>query len=576
MVWFRDDLRLEDNEALSAAAASGARVVPAYVWCEREEGKWGVRGAARFWLARSLMSLDESLRRRYGSRLVLRAANKSTHKSTLDALVSLAHDVGADAVYYSTVYTPWIRTRDESIARALQSHNVQVRAFQGSTLYDILEVDPDRMPGALSHGFGSVRFYLRASQRLGEPREPIDAPKTLRSPDLWPSSETHESLGLARLPTRRSGERVDWTRGISLAWDMSESGAHEALDRFLKEGVYRFESRQRHRADQSNTAIISPFVRFGQISPQTVYHAAKKTRGAKKCKAFLRRLAWRDLAYWMLHKFPTMPDRSIRRQYEKQRWSEDPNNTLLRAWKTGQTGFPLVDAGMRQLWVMGWMPNYMRHVVAGFLVEYLNLSWKLGADWFHDTLVDADVAINAHMWQNGGHSGVDQWNFVMHPVYAAKTCDPDGNYTRQWVSEVSQLPDEYVHCPWEAPSSVHAQAGFRLGRDYPRRIVTNLNAARINSLRAVIEVRNKHRAQLVLPCGNERVVLDDGRPVRCITRIDYRTDSDRPVTKQTIDETKWQGPRTKAQRDNNPLRVAMKDTLSRHQRTVELIDKGFV
>ena len=278
------------------------------------------------------------------------------------------------------------------------------------------------------------------------------------------------------------------------------------------------------------------------------------------CHTFLRRLAWRDLAYWSLWKFPHMADRSLRPQYEEQRWDYDAKK--LRAWQKGKTGFPLVDAAMRQLWGIGWMPNYLRHVTAGFLVEFLNMDWKHGLAWYHDTLVDSDIAINAYMWQNGGHSGLDQWNFVMHPIFAAKSADPEGAYVRQWCPELTKLPVEFIHCPWEAPSTVLAGAGVVLGRTYPRPIVANLEKARLNSLDAVVELRSGVGAPYVLKDGNETLLLDDGREARLITRIDFREMASRPITEQRAAD-KWD----KSKRDMwGPAHSVMRDSISHYEK----------
>ena len=246
---------------------------------------------------------------------------------------------------------------------------------------------------------------------------------------------------------------------------------------------------------------------------------------------------WRDLAYWSLWRFPRLPDEPLRRQYAHQWWSLpwDPetrgdsvaraigvtrrrwdaripaaDDARLRAWQRGETGYPLVDAAMRELWITGYIPNYMRHVVAGFLIEFLGVDWRHGQLWFHDTLVDADVAIQAFMWQNGGHSGMDQWNFVMHPVYAAKTADPEGDYVRRWLPELGRVypSREHVHCPWEAPATALARANVSLGRTYPRRIVVDLDAAQKRSLDAVLDVRRGVGGGTC--CGWERVAAAAG------------------------------------------------------------------
>ena len=238
------------------------------------------------------------------------------------------------------------------------------------------------------------------------------------------------------------------------------------------------------------------------------------------------------------------------------------SDDALRAWQFGQTGYPLVDAGMRELWATGYVPNYVRHVVAGFLIEYLNVDWRHGQLWFHDTLVDADVAIQGFMWQNGGHSGMDQWNFVMHPVYAAKSADPDGEYVRRWCPELSGLPREYVHCPWEAPATTLAAANVALGRHYPKRIVLDLEDARRKSLKAVVDVRRAH-PEYVLPDGNEALPLPEpGRTARCITRVDYRMMSEEVVTRQTA-AAPWDASR---RRRRDPMSRALDDAAALSER----------
>ena len=409
----------------------------------------------------------------------------------------------------------------------------------------------------------------------------------------------------------------------------------------------------RMRADEPVTGQISPYMRFGELSPRRVMHEVRVARarlrhrranehqarkGTKKncsqqrhdnttaksgsgfrlgsivatsadtaddddasdaqhtCEEagaigladgengticpFLRKLLWRDLSYWMLWFFPKMAALPLRPQYEKQWWATvitPPSLSArmqvqtqanydvcpLRRWQVGLTGYPLVDAGMRQLWVWGWMPNYVRHICAQFLIEYLGIDWRHGEAWFHDQLVDADVAINAFMWQNGGHCGCDQWNFVMHPVYAAKSCDPEGNYVREWVPELALIPDDFVHCPWDAPSEILAKArvslvgdsvlrrgvpvGLAAGRQrvrtgpgavtasastYPERLVKDLDRARQRCHDAVMAVRTSDEGRAhMMPCGNETLVLPDGRIARLITRADYF--GPKPVVFQT-------------------------------------------
>jgi len=205
----------------------------------------------------------------------------------------------------------------------------------------------------------------------------------------------------------------------------------------------------------------------------------------------------------------------------------------LQKWQRGKTGFPLVDAAMRQLWSEGYINNYLRHVTAGFLIDYLDISWKEGFKWYDYTLVDSDAAINARLWQQGGHSGISQWNFVLHPVYAAKNADPTGEYVRRWVPELASMPTQYIHCPWEAAGELMS-LGIKLGVHYPRRMVLNIETARKRHLQGILQVRRDH-PQTISSDGTERLILRDGSAVLLRTRDDIRQDTDELVVAQAPD-----------------------------------------
>eukprot|EP00928_Gymnodinium_smaydae_P065329 TRINITY_DN48493_c0_g1_i1.p1 TRINITY_DN48493_c0_g1~~TRINITY_DN48493_c0_g1_i1.p1 ORF type:complete len:391 (+),score=37.23 TRINITY_DN48493_c0_g1_i1:726-1898(+) len=326
------------------------------------------------------------------------------------------------------------------------------------------------------------------------------------------------------------------------------------LDAFLNDVLAKgdFEGRKRLRCDQQNTSELSPYIRFGELSARTVYWAAKQRKErtdqklfadtgyeyvgrhgrnfkgnpnepAKANSTFLRRFVWRDLSYWFLWEFPTLPNTSLRPQYEKQVWSGTA--AQLRRWQKGTTGFPLVDAAMRQLWAVGWMPNYLRHVVAQTLIEYLDLSWKHGLKWFDYTLIDMDVAINSFMWQNGGHSGPDHWEFVLHPVHAAKSCDPEGNYVRRWLPFLADCPTEFIHRPWDLPARI-----FRLPTPgiYPdKALVSDLDEARRAHFRKVLDVRRQH-PEMISRTGHEWLKLPGrgGLLAKCVTRQEFRAETE--------------------------------------------------
>uniref|UniRef100_H3CFA9 Si:ch1073-390k14.1 n=1 Tax=Tetraodon nigroviridis TaxID=99883 RepID=H3CFA9_TETNG len=478
LLWFRRDLRLCDNPALTAALEVGAPVIPIFIWSpEEEEGPAGVTvatgGACKYWLHQALSCLCASLERN-GSHLVfLRSAEAGGEGgSSLQTLKELVKETGARTVMANALYEPWLKDRDHAAAVALWKSGVECKMFHSYCLRDPYSV---RTEGVGLRGQTSLE-----KEEDGWKEHPL----------MWLLSLLFRNSLPAVIPPCSPFAwvfpQVDWAASIRKSWDFSEEGAHARLEAFLGDGVYRYD-KESGRADAPNTSCVSPYLHFGQLSPRWVLWDAK----AARCRPpkFQRKLAWRDLAYWQLSLFPELPWESLRPPYKALRWSSDRRH--LKAWQRGGTGYPLVDAAMRQLWLTGWMNNYMRHVVASFLIAYLHLPWQEGYRWFQDTLVDADVAIDAMMWQNGGMCGLDHWNFVMHPVDAAMTCDPDGSYVRKWCPELSGLPDELIHKPWKCPASVLRRAGVVLGQTYPERIVTDLEERRSRSLRDVALVRKQ-------------------------------------------------------------------------------------
>jgi len=324
-------------------------------------------------------------------------------------------------------------------------------------------------------------------------REEAKAPGDRDPPARRRRSPAEEAAGFFRVAGGSEGmmakkdvdreDEDDWASELCRFWPFGEVGAMQRLEEFLNDvaACGHYQPPERYRADKPWTAILSPYLRAGDLSPRYAYSRAQEVLPFTLRKAFARRLFWKDGAYAQLYRWPTSPDESIRRQYEHERWGGTVAS--LRRWQRGRTGFPLVDAAMRQLWKVGWMPNYIRHITAQFLIEYLDLSWKHGFRWYDYTLVDSDVAINAMMWQMGGHSGLGAWNFVMHPVYAAKKVDPDGDYVRRWVPELRGLPKEYTHCPWEAPGALRLSASLLIAGDGGAAGTRNGNGAERKSSR---------------------------------------------------------------------------------------------
>ncbi|KAM4722073.1 deoxyribodipyrimidine photo-lyase-like [Rhinophrynus dorsalis] len=502
LVWFRRDLRLHDNPTLIAALEFGVPVIPVFLWSENEETghnfTLATGGATKYWLYHALLELNKSLIQKFGSHIIFRQTS-----SCAQELTSLVRETGADTVIVNAVYEPWLKERDDLIAEALNRQRVTFKKCHSYCLYEPYSI---RTEGVGLRGIGSVSHFMNCCKRncpspIGLP---LDPPTSLPFPSSWPDSADLDKLNLSQMPRRKDGTVIDWAATIREFWDFSEDGAYKCLGNFLEDGIKHYEA-ESGRADKPYTSHISPYLHFGQISPRTVLHEAYFTK--KKVPKFLRKLAWRDLAYWLLVLFPDMPMEPVRPAYKSQRWSGDKKH--LKAWQKGLTGYPLVDAAMRELWLTGWMSNYSRHVVASFLVAYLHIHWVHGYKWFQDTLVDADVAINAMMWQNGGMSGLDHWNFVMHPVDSAMTCDPYGSYVRKWCPELAGLPDEYIHKPWKCAPSQLRRAGVILGENYPNRIVLDLEERREQSLKDVVEVRQKHSEYVDKVSGCDMVPVPD-------------------------------------------------------------------
>ena len=478
LLWFRRDLRTYDNQALVRACGLGVPVIPVFLWNEAEEGPLAAGGAVKVWLEQSLLILSQTLLKRYESKLIFRKTD--CYKSEL---LNMVRETGAKTVVWTALYEPFLVSRDGDIKKGLQKSGVEVIEEHGYLLHRPDQVSVAKI-GAI--GIGSVTHFMECcKQNPGDKiGEPLDPPTNIPKPKNWPSSCSIPELGLYIKPKRRDGTLVDWAAGIHKHWRFGEEGGYDNLRRFLDENVDKYES-ESGRADQPWTAVISPYLHWGELSPRLVLHEAFVGKIAAK---FRRKLAWRDLSYWLLSMFPDMDSQPIRPPFAHMAWNTD--RSLLTKWQRGNTGFPLVDAAMRQLWDIGWINNYMRHVVASFLMSYLRFSWVEGYKWFQDTLLDADVAINAMMWQNGGFSGLDQWNFVMHPVNAAMTCDPKGNYVRRWIPELSGLPEKFIHQPWKCPPTILKRNNVELGVNYPHRCIIDLEKAREQSLQDVVNARN--------------------------------------------------------------------------------------
>jgi len=474
IVWFRRDLRLANNAALHYALASVQRIIPVYIHAPEELAPWAPGAASNWWLHCSLAALADSLGKR-GSRLVIRTA-----ASALGALRELITQSGARLICWNRLYEPAEAARDRAIQQALAGVGIEVGSFAGHLLLE---------PGTVRTSDGRpyrvyTPFARAARQRMVLP-DAVAAPRKLPGVPAAIESSPLDSLDLR--------PRIAWDAGLARAWQPGEAGAHERLRALPAMLADYAEKRDVPAAD--GTSRLSPHLHFGEVSPAQVWRvvtqsamnhrAAGLVRGAE---CYERELLWRDFAQHVLHHYPRTANAPLDPRFEDFPWRRSPE--LTKAWQRGETGIPIVDAGMRELWVSGTMHNRVRMITASFLTKHARLHWLEGARWFWDTLVDADLASNTLNWQWAAGCGADAAPYfrIFNPVLQSTKFDAQGEYIARWLPQLKRLPAKHVHAPWQAPAAVFAQSGVCLGRDYPLPVL-DLAAARAEALAAFAAVR---------------------------------------------------------------------------------------
>jgi deoxyribodipyrimidine photo-lyase len=471
LVWFRSDLRLADNAALEAARQHDGVVVPVFIHAPEEEAPWQPGGASHWWLHQSLAALDSSLRAA-GSRLVIRRG------PSLETLEALVKETQASALFWNRRYEPAVIARDKNVKKHFQAGGLKVESFNAALLNEPWTIQTQS--GKPFQVF--TPFWKNCLMDL-EPAGPLPAPQFLSPPAKWSKSLDLEELGL--LP------KINWAGGISMAWQPGEKGAGEGLKTFLASAFADYSAR-RNLPGITGTSRLSPHLHFGEIGPCQIWHAIRRhaeSTGLKTWRAtqFITELGWREFAHHLLFHFPHTPENPLRKDFENFPWCK--NRAGLKAWQKGETGYPIVDAGMRELWTTGWMHNRVRMIVASFLVKDLLVSWQEGAQWFWDTLVDADLANNTLGWQWTAGCGADAAPYfrVFNPLIQGEKFDPEGNYVRRWCPELARLPDKWIHRPANAPAEILQAAGVLPGRNYPKPIVDHA-AARETALEAFARI----------------------------------------------------------------------------------------
>lgn len=475
ILWLRRDLRLADNPALTQAHATGRPVVPVYI---HDEGS-SVRpqgAASLWWLDKSLRALSAAALKERGGRLILRRGDSEAE------LRRLIEETGADTVFMNRLFEPDAWARDADIAHGLKDEGVECRGFNGSLLC---------RPGGVLNGSGGpykvFTPFLKALLAQAEPPAHTTGPRDLSgAPRL--DSDDIDDWDLH--PTR-----PDWSCGFD--WTPGEAGAVDALNRFIGGGLKSY-SKGRDQPAEPGVSRLSPHLHWGEIGPWRVVEAVREAGRSGKAptseaEKFVAEIGWREFSAHLLHHFPTLPDRAFRPEYEDFPWLTDRKG--FNAWTKGQTGYPIVDAGMRQLWTTGWMHNRVRMIVASFLIKDLLIDWRKGEAWFWDTLVDADLASNSQNWQWVAGSGADASPYfrIFNPITQGQKFDAYGRYVRQWVPELARLPAKWIQAPWTAPPEVLRDARVRLGHDYPRPIVDHAEA-RDRALAALKSIRGSGEA----------------------------------------------------------------------------------
>lgn len=457
VVWFRRDLRLLNNPALCHAAQYYRTVIPVYIHSPSELHISSEGSASRWWLHHSLAALDRTLQSR-GSRLILRSGTVS------EQLTRLMAETSASAVFWNRRYEPDTIERDSNVKASLKRQGITAESFNGSLLHE---------PWDITSQSGKPYQVFTPFWKACLARQPVPSASSdlehWESPPQWPVSESLAEWNL--LPA------IPWDTGFGRVWNPGESGAHARLQEFMTSGLSGY-AQGRDVPASPGTSRLSPHLHFGEISPRQIWAAVQSHRSkhSTDIETFLREIGWREFAHHILYHFPKTPESPLRESFQKFPWVQNPQ--FLRAWQRGKTGYPIVDAGMRELWTTGWMHNRVRMIVGSFLTKHLRISWQEGARWFWDTLVDADLANNTLGWQWIGGCGADAAPYfrVFNPMTQGEKFDPNGEYVRRWVPELAPLPNSVIHQPWTATASQLSSAGLRLGHDYPHPIVDHSQA----------------------------------------------------------------------------------------------------
>eukprot|EP00891_Asterochloris_glomerata_P002034 jgi/Astpho2/2034/Aster-00531 len=467
LLWYRRDLRIADNPALTAALNAAKTVVPVFVFAPEEEGQFQPGRCSRWWLHNSLQALEKDLAA-LGSRLTFRRSPESRL-----ALVQLVQETGAQGLFFNHLYDPISLVRDNEVKAAMAGMGVLCQSFNADVLYEPWEVlDKDGQPLTSFED-----FWNKAMNMTYQPPIPLLVPASMPAvpPDVV--GLDLPNLGLMTPEEELSNQQLDHS------WSPGGQGAHQILQRFVLERLEAF-GHDRVKTDRTSTSRLSPHIHYGEISIRHVFYVVKqreldfleKGNRSTSCRDFLQQMGYREYARYLSFHFPFTHERSLLEHLRACPWKFDQRK--FKAWRQGRTGYPLVDAGMHQLWSTGWLHNRIRVVCASFLVKNLLLPWQWGLKHYWDALLDADLECAALGWQycSGCLADAHPFSYMLNHKTEAQRFDPDGNYVRRWLPALARLPVKWIHRPWEAPESILADAGVELDGNYPNPIISLENS----------------------------------------------------------------------------------------------------
>ena len=465
--WFRRDLRLLDNPAFEEAASAG-HILPIFIF-DGLLADYAQGSASRWWLNHSLNSLNKQLNHRL---LIFNGEPK-------EIIPKLAKASDAKSVYWNRCYEPWQIKLDSKLEAIFKGENIDVITRNGSLLWEPwTTLKKDGSPYKVF-----TPYFKKRCLSLPEPRKPIPKPSNLKFADTPKNTDSNTDLISDLIQTKEN----NWQNKISKYWSIGENASAIKLKTFLKRGISSYKE-GRNYPSKKNISMLSPHLHFGEISPNKIWYSVKNNGHSEDSDHFLSELGWREFSYNLLYYFPDLPENNLQKKFDIFPWLNNPEH--LKKWQKGMTGYPIIDAGMRELWETGFMHNRLRMITGSFLVKNLLIHWRYGKEWFWNCLVDADLASNSASWQWVAGCGADAAPYfrIFNPITQGNKFDPSGDYTRKFVPELRKLPNEYLFAPWEAPSEVLLNLGIKLGRDYPHPIV-NLKNSRELALEAYSQIK---------------------------------------------------------------------------------------